>query len=135
MMSYDGFRIHFGQFVFTGAAGTQAPVVMTPSLEASNNRYFCLGMYQKELGLAYTLYNDRRDNSPSNYKLILGKVSYTNSKIEVISVNSHSGANNYFGAKFIHMTRFYFWGQSKQLIGKTSSFSFSKYAGFINIFD
>lgn len=45
MMSFDGYRVHFGQFVFTGAAGTQAPVVMTPSPEASNNRYFCLGMY------------------------------------------------------------------------------------------
>jgi hypothetical protein len=122
--------------VFTGAAGTSPPVVMTPTPEANNNRYFCLGMYQKELGLAYTLYNDRRDNNPSNYKLILGKVSYTNSKIEIINVANHFGTNNYFGAKFVHMMRFYYWGQSKQLYGKPSgSFTYSKYAGFLNIFD
>jgi len=113
MMSFDGYRIHFGQFVFTGAAGTSAPVVMTPTPETNNNRYFCLGMYQRELGLAYTLFNDRRDNSPANYKLILGKVSYTNSKIEIITVANHFGTNNYFGAKFVHMMRFYYWGQSK----------------------
>lgn len=85
--------------------------------------------------MAYTLFNDRRDNSPSNYKLILGKVSYTNSKIEIISVANHDGNNNYFGAKFMHMTRFYFWGQSKLLYGKTQTYNYARYAGFLNLFD
>jgi hypothetical protein len=82
-------------------------------------------MYQRDLGLAYTLYNDRRDSSPSNYKLILGKVSYTNSKIEVITVLNHDGPNNYFGAKFVHMSRIYYWGQSKKIYSQSSSYTFA----------
>jgi hypothetical protein len=64
-MSYDGFKIHFGQFVFTGAS-TQTQIVLTPDA-ASNNRFFCLGIYQKDIGTAYVLYNDRKDANPANY--------------------------------------------------------------------
>jgi hypothetical protein len=135
LMSYDGYRIHFAQFVFTGPSGTSTPVVMTPTPEASNNRYYCLGMYQKDLGTAYTLYNDRRADAPNSYQLKLGRVSYTNSKMDLINIANHNGLNNYFGAKFIHLGRFYFWGQSNFLLSKSSSFGFSRYAGFLNLYD
>lgn len=79
---------------------------------------FCLSIYQKDVGTAYTLYNIRKDNSPTNYNLVLARISYTGSKMDLISVKNHYGTNNYGGAKFMHMSRFYFWGQSRKLYGK-----------------
>lgn len=43
IVSMDGFRIHFGQFLFTGVTLT-APVVMAPN-DGQYNRWMCLGMY------------------------------------------------------------------------------------------
>ena len=83
--------------------------MLTPDA-TTNNRYFCLGIYQKDIGTAYVLYNNRKDASPANYLLTFGRVSYTSSKIDTIDLTNVIGSNNYVGAKFVHMSRFYYWG-------------------------
>ena len=86
----------------------------------------CLGVISKGQGIAYTLYNNRMNASPNNYELTLGKVYFTGSKkIEILSVSNHNGPNVYGGARFVHNSRFYYWGSSKQIYSKTSSTSYS----------
>lgn len=96
-----------------------------------------MGVYSKGVaGTAYTLFNNRMDASSANYKLFLGKVTFTGSKkLEILQVQNHNGPNVYGGAKFIHNSRFYYWGSSQLIYTQTTSKSYSKYVAWINLFD
>lgn len=42
--------------------------------------------------------------------LTFGRVSYTGFKVDTLDIVNHFGTNNYGGARFVHMSRFYYWG-------------------------
>ena len=88
----------------------------TPTTLGSNYNYVCLGVVSKGAGIAYTLYNNRMNASPSNYQLTLGKVYFTGTKrVEILQVSSHDGVNVYGGARLAHNSRVYYWGSSKKI--------------------
>lgn len=95
---------------------SQTFTVLTPS---SKNRLYCLGMYQRTTNLAYTLYNDRSDNSPNNYGLYYGKIDYLNKIVYQIPIVNHDGNNNYYLGVFSHLGKFYYLGETQKI--KTSS--------------
>ncbi|TNV75036.1 hypothetical protein FGO68_gene6423 [Halteria grandinella] len=128
IVSQDGYRIHFGQFIFST---NQLFTVLTSSVV---NRWYCLGMFQRTANTAYTLYNDRSLDSPTGYTLYYGKIDYNNKKIDSIPVLNHDGPNTYYGAFFVHSARFYYWGDTNKV--KTSStFNYAQQVGFLNIYD
>ena len=116
ILTQDGYKVHFGQFIFSS---NQLFTVLTSSVV---NRWYCLGMYQRTANIAYTLFNDRSNDLPSQYALYYGKIDFTLKKIDAIPILFHDGPNTYYGATFVHMSRFYYWGDTKK-IATASSYS------------
>jgi hypothetical protein len=114
----DGTRPLFGQFIFSTSQ------LMTVLQATTASKWYCLGIYQKVLNLAYVLYNDRSAALPLQYTLYYGRIDYNNKKIESIPISSHSGASTYYGAIFAHQARIYYFGDT-QVINAATQKSYS----------
>ena len=60
--------------------------------------------------MAYVVYNDRSAATPNGYGLYYGKIDYIAKKIDSLAILNHDGQNNYAGAVFVHMSKFYYFG-------------------------
>lgn len=87
----------------------------TPSSLAVYNTYNCLGTFSRVQGTLYFLYNYRSDANPVNHRLILGRVTVSTKKLDELNIVSHDGPNQYGGAKFVHMSRIYYYGRSNKI--------------------
>lgn len=128
LITQDGYKPHFGQFIFST---TQVFSVLVPQ---NKNRWYCLGTYQRIQNIAYVLYSDRSAATSSGYTLYYGRIDYTNKKIDSLPVINHDGDNFYYGALFIHLGKFYYWGDGNTLI-TSSTYNFAQRIGFLNLFD
>jgi hypothetical protein len=128
IITMDGTRPHFGQFIFS----TSQLVTVLQATTAS--KWYCLGMYQKVLNMAYVLYNDRSAALPTGYTLYYGRIDYNLKKIDSIPIASHSGPSTYYGALFVHQARFFYFGDTSTINAATQK-TYSMPVGFINIYD
>jgi NAD-dependent oxidoreductase involved in siderophore biosynthesis len=81
------------------------------------------------------LYNYRNDANPVNHRLILGRVTVSTRRLDELNIVSHHGSNIYGGAKFVHMSRIYFFGRTNKIFNGNTITDQPMNQGWINIFD
>jgi len=81
------------------------------------------------------LYNYRNGANPVNHKLILGRVTVSTKRLDELNIVSHDGNNIYGGAKFVHMSRIYYFGRSNKIFNAGTITAQPMNQGWINIFD
>ena len=73
-------------------------------------------MYQRYSNIAYVLFNDRSAVTPSGYNLYYGKIDYLNKVITAVPIVEHYPPTTYYGALFVHSARFYYFGDSSNIV-------------------
>ena len=91
-------------------------------------------MYQRYANIGYVLFNDRSEPTPSGYNLYYGKIDYLNKVITAVPIVEHYPTNTYYGGLFVHSARFYYFGDSQDII-TAISYPYSSGVGFINLYD
>lgn len=66
------------------------------------------------------VYEDVNSPTPAGYVLYYGRIDYLSRIITAIPIANHDPANSYFGAIFVHQAKFYYFGDTQNLIANVA---------------